>query len=158
MFPSNFPVIEGETKAKYSNYTTKIITYVCLLSHQQLQTPEYICFINRHSSELARSNSISSTPPTLPTWKQHKRKAPPPRVKSMDELMLEESMRRNSRKSKASTIPDLRVNGNNAPGYQVSYSVYDHGNAGMNVQGLRYVTWKLVFKKTFAVMVQHGTG
>ena len=58
----------------------------------------------------------------------------------MDELMLEESIRRNSRKSKASTIPDLRVNGNNAPGYQVSYSVYDHGNAGMNVQGLRYVT------------------
>lgn len=40
-----------------------------------------------------------------------------PRVKSMDELLLEESVRRNQRRG--TYVPDLTVTGANAPGYQV---------------------------------------
>lgn len=122
-----------------------IVTNICVFL-EQLQTPEYICFINRHSSELPRSNSISSSASGLPAWKQRKRKALPPRVKSMDELILEESMRRNNRRTTGSTIPDLRVNGNNAPGYQVS-CVDDPGSnllCSVELLGLMFFQRQLV--------------
>lgn len=83
----------------------------------QVTPSDYICFINRDDTtdefqSKKTKMDLSSAGLKLAGNSQHSR------VKSMDELLLEESMRRNKRN--IHEAPDLTIMGANAPGYQVT--------------------------------------